>query len=189
MTQFKLLVGSLITLLCVVSASYCSDNVDAEKAKELVQAALKAEVSGNLDDRDRLLNQAREVSKTEPSANWQAGKVRVGKEWKSYAELVEQAKKSKYLEEYRTLRDQSQPNIESQLVLANYCRRHGLKEQAIAHWSAIVELDPDNREARKQLGFQWVDGRWIRLSERDKELANTRALQWHCSRRPLNCES
>ncbi len=155
------------------STSFCSDNTEAEKAKELVQAALHAEVSGSIEDRNKMLSKAREIYKAEPSAHWQSGKIRIGKEWKSYTEAVEQSKKSKYLEEYRTLRDQSQPNIDSQLFLADYCRRHGLKDQAVAHWSAIIELDPSNQEARRQLGYTWTDGRWVRMTDRDKEIAGT----------------
>ena len=71
------------------------------------------------------------------------------------------------LEEYRKLRDASEPTVSSQLELTKYCSRHGLKEQAVAHWSAIIELDPDHSEARKQLGYELADGRW--LSKREFE--------------------
>ncbi len=138
---------------------------EAEQARKLVQDALQAEASGTDISRSELLAEASSLSTDEPTAHWQQGQIGKGKDWSSYPNLVAQAKNSAVLEKYRILRDNSKPTLESQLELVKYCGKHGLKDQAIAHWSAIAELDPENAEAKSQLGFEKLDGQWIQKRE------------------------
>ena len=149
------------------NSSLASDRAEkeAEQARKLVQDALQAEASGTDISRSELLGKACSLSIDEPTAHWQQGQIGKGKDWSSYPKLVAQAKNSEVLEKYRILRDNSKPTLESQLELIKYCGKHGLKDQAIAHWSAIAELDPENAEAKSQLGFEKLDGQWIQKRE------------------------
>ena len=165
------------------NSSLGSDRTEkgAAKARKLVQDALQAEASGADVSRGELLAQASSLSTDEPTVCWQQGQIRKGKVWSSYSNLVAQAKNAKELDDYRILRDNSKPTLESQYELVKYCSTHGLKDQAIAHWSAISELDPENVEAKSQLGFEKSDGRWIRsrelVLEREKAKRVSESLQ------------
>ncbi len=161
----------LVSFFCLAAftfnSSHASDPTekDAERARRIVQDALQSEASGSDVSRGELLAQANSLFTDEPSIHWQQGQIRNGKEWNSYPNSVALAKNSKELEEYRILRDASKPTLESQSELVRYCSRHGLKDQAIAHWSAIAELDPENEEAKNQLGFEKFEGQWIHKTE------------------------
>ncbi len=158
----------LMSVVANFSHPVCAEDRDVNKAKRLVQAALEAEVTGSAEDRDRFLAEAGAVSKVEESARWQLGQFKVGRDWSDYSTLVAKAKKSKDLEGYRELRDASLPTVASQTQLASYCLKHGMSNQAVAHWSAILELDTENAEARKQLGFKRLEGRWVQANELDR---------------------
>ncbi len=153
------------------NSSFASDRTEkeADKVRRIVQDALQAEASGADVSRSELLAQANSLSTDEPSVHWQQGQIRKGKDWSSYPNSVAQAKNSKELEEYRFLRDNSKPTLESQSELVKYCRKHGLKDQAIAHWSAIAELDSENVEAKSELGFEKFEGQWIHRRELEVE--------------------
>ena len=166
---------AMVLLIASRGVSSASDETEdrTNKAKKLVQEALSSEASGGNASRSELLIQAKEIAPDEPTVRWQQGQIQSGRTWLSYPELVARTKNSKVLEDYRTLRDKSKPTLESQYELIQYCKKHGLKDQATSHWSAIAELAPDNAEARSQLGFERVDGRWV--DRRELELEREKA--------------
>ncbi len=170
-TRIHYLASFLFLTALPFNASLASDRAEKEAvlARKIVQDALQAEASGADVSRGELLAQANSLSTDEPSVHWQQGQIQKGKDWSSYPKSVAQAMNSKELEEYRFLRDNSKPTFESQSELVMYCVKHKLKDQAIAHWSAIAELDPENVEAKRQLGFEKYDGQWIHRRELEVE--------------------
>ena len=46
------------------------------------------------------------------------------------------------------------------LKLAKWCLGEGLPEQAELEWEKVIEIDKDNEEARKNLGYTKNDGKW-----------------------------
>jgi hypothetical protein len=85
-------------------------------------------------------------------------------------------------------------------ALAHWCRDHGLRDEAVEQFVAVLRIDPDHARARRELGYiktehGWltrdqamraegkvqVDGRWMTPDEADK-LARTersrKQLQW-----------
>ncbi len=44
--------------------------------------------------------------------------------------------------------------------LAEWCREKGLREQREFHLEEVIRLDPAHKEARRDLGFSWLDGEW-----------------------------
>lgn len=147
----------------------------SDEVKSLVQAALLAEINGTQEERSSFLDQAADLDSKEPLVHWQRGHLQAGKAWKPYADIVDQNRNSKALEEYRELRDASKPTFDSQMSLVNFCQKRKLDLQALSHWSAILELDPNHAEARKALGYEYVDNQWVTTSQLRK-LARSSAM-------------
>ena len=142
-------------------------------AAAYVSQALRAEVVGKNSDREGLLQAALEEAPDHPAARWQSGYVRSGKQWVKFDEVPEMAAKDQRLADYQRIRQRYADTVEGQLELARWCKKARLPEQWRAHLGHVLQLDPDQKEARTLLGYQRVNGRW--LTERDVELARSRA--------------
>ena len=59
--------------------------------------------------------------------------------------------------------------------LAAWCAERDLSEEADHHLARVAELDPNDEEARRSLGFQRVNGRWL---TRDQMMA-ARGMKLH----------
>ncbi len=58
------------------------------------------------------------------------------------------------------------PNtVEGHLEMAERCRKAGLKQQREFHLRRVLELDPDQADARRGLGYSRVAGQWTRADE------------------------
>jgi hypothetical protein len=76
---------------------------------------------------------------------------------------------------YRHQRAQAPPTIEGQLELARWCGKRRLLEQQRAHLTRVLQIEPNQREARRLLGHRLVDGTW--LSEEQMAEQAERALE------------
>jgi hypothetical protein len=47
------------------------------------------------------------------------------------------------------------------VALGDWCRDKGLGVEAKQHWSRAIEIDPDQADARKRLGFIRYEDRWL----------------------------
>ncbi len=56
-------------------------------------------------------------------------------------------------------------DADGQRLLATWCERNGLKDQAKAHWSSVAELNPDSQEAHQALGHVEIAGVWYTKAE------------------------
>jgi hypothetical protein len=98
------------------------------------------------------------------------------------------------LAEYEKVRRQHPDTIQGQLQMAEWCRDHNLTPQRKTHLERVLQLDPNQAEARRILGYRkykdtWVtleeemaekgyvkrDGRWI--TQQDAELHDSRDKQ------------
>ena len=71
--------------------------------------------------------------------------------------------------EFERIRPTFADTAAEQNKLANWCRDRSLskqREEVLAH---VLELDPDNGEARRLLGYSHVGGRWIRRDQAMEE--------------------
>jgi hypothetical protein len=59
--------------------------------------------------------------------------------------------------------------VDGQLRLADWCRDHSLPKQRQAHLERVITLDTNNRKARLELGFVFIDGRWILPDDQMKQ--------------------
>ena len=75
------------------------------------------------------------------------------------------------LAEYDARRAKAPYTADGQLAVARWAEERGLKDQARAHYTAVVRLDPGREVVWKKLGYKRVNGRWTT----DAEVAAARA--------------
>jgi hypothetical protein len=80
-------------------------------------------------------------------------------------EVPQRCAKDRRLDSYRRLRQETPETADGQLQLANACARMSLTDQERAHLTKALDLDPDNPQARRQLGYRRVSGEWLREAE------------------------
>ena len=65
------------------------------------------------------------------------------------------------LADYDQKRSATPYTADGQFGLAQWAEEQGLKEQAKAHYTAVVRLDPKREQAWKRLGYAKHDGHWL----------------------------
>jgi hypothetical protein len=150
------------------------------KAAALVQEALYYEIYGSAADRDRLLTAALEVVPDFAPAMWQRGYVRDGRKWVTIDEAAHRSAASSDLKRYVGRREKMHDTAAAHLEMARWCESAGLRDQARAHFSNVLDFNPNHVEARAKLNFRRVDGNWI--SDSDIEQLNARAKQLQATR-------
>jgi hypothetical protein len=148
----------------------------ARAAVKLLEETLKREAREGIADRTELLKPAFEL--TPPDAvYWQCGFVfdAKRKEWLRSDEVQQFAAKDSRLAAYRKTREKTADTVDGQIELARWCVKRKLEDQARAHWTRVLELDPNNIEARQRLGFKAINGAWV--NEGDIAEAQAKAQQ------------
>jgi hypothetical protein len=77
-------------------------------------------------------------------------------------EAKEDPRRAAIMQEYLARRAKAADRADDQWKLASWCEQNGLKEQAIAHYHAVLRLDPHREAAWRHLGFKKVGGRWVK---------------------------
>jgi hypothetical protein len=131
------------------------------EASDLVQAALRAEASGDRQSRGELLREALKKSPGSPLAHWSAGQVRQGEKWASLDEAQRKAAADKRLAMYQKLREQQADAPEALHDLAVWCRGHGLPAESRVHWLQLLERQPEDAEALRALNARWYRGQLV----------------------------
>ena len=132
------------------------------EAEELVSEAFSHEIYGRGAERQQLLARAAELSPNQPGAHWHQGEVRVGNRWLPVTGPIENVRQRQLRETYEQRRSSAPDTIDGHLTLADWCAEHGLTAQESAHLDRIIQLSPDHLVARQRLGFQRVNGTWVR---------------------------
>lgn len=132
----------------------------------LVEQVLRKEANGPIDRRSELES----LLQRDPdfaSARWQAGFVRSGKEWVSFEAAKLSGTDVEKLNEYRRVRGFADETPASQLKLADWCLKHGLRDQERAHLLRVVALTPDGDLAPilLRLGCRRINGLWVTRDE------------------------
>ena len=66
------------------------------------------------------------------------------------------------VKEYLDRRARTPDTADAQMKLAAWCEEKGLKEQAIAHYSAVTRINPSRDSAWKHLGYKKQSDRWVK---------------------------
>jgi len=162
--------AGLAFLFCVPRASAQSPRALhlRQAADEIVSEALHREIYGKFDQRSRLLEEAIALSPDCRTARWQSGQVFYTRKWLSADAAAAAAQNDNRLARYAVRREKTPNTIEALLDLARWCRSEGLLDQERAHLTRVLEIDPDEPNARKALGFTRVAGEWISTEEQKR---------------------
>lgn len=82
------------------------------------------------------------------------------------------------LAEYDKVRRQAADTVQGQMQMADWCRDHGLKAQRQTHLDRVLQLDPDQPEVRRLLGYRKVKDKWM---THDEEMADKGYVKVHDS--------
>jgi hypothetical protein len=140
---------------------------DPAVAQQLVVEALQAEVKGDGASRQSLLSEAAKVAPECRLAHWQQSEVLLGNQWLPAEEAQRLAAADPRLLEYAQLRASAGENLDGQLALARWCRKHQLFDEAKVHWINVLTYEPNNDEALRALGKRWDAGRLMSYAEID----------------------
>ncbi len=183
---------ALLVLGALVLPGLCADPASStdpgRSAQNLVQTALRAEVSGDMKARSAALSQALSKDPEYAPARWHSGYVSTGGQWVSIEDVQRRSAADPRLAEYRRLRDAQAGTPPGELALARWCKENRLFDQARFHWKRVLLSQPQNLEALKSLGVQWYQGRLltpeeIKQAQADRaQLAKDRA-QYRTERR------
>ena len=69
------------------------------------------------------------------------------------------------VKEYLDRRAATPDTADAQMKLAAWCEENGLKEQAMAHYTAVTRIDPSRDAAWKHLGYKKQGDRWVKPEE------------------------
>lgn len=160
------------------------------KAAELVTKALHAELHGDAEQRELLLQQATKIAPKYAPARWQLGQVSHQGKWMPVAEVARETQASETYTQYRELRKRNSGSALGELLLARWCRQHKLRDEEQMHWAAVLHFDPENLDAARALGLQKYHSRWLKpeqieqfkLAERqfesDRDYWKPRLTRW-----------
>ncbi len=161
--QVSLVVCLAVSAQCagVIAAEKVSRRGSIKQATVWLDAALKAEATGDLSKRSQLLEQAASIAPLN-EAKWHLGMVRdESGNWLDVAAAADLQKDDKLLAKYEQLRDNARSTVEEQLQLATWCVRNGLMEQARSHFHQVILIDRDHLVARRALGYVRIGNDWV----------------------------
>lgn len=149
----------LLSAICGVNAAEPNPLTDAAG---LVEEALEAEAEGDFLTRQRLLVEAQNTEQDFAPAQWLRGQIQADDgSWESIETSVQDAADDKVLAMYEANRAKLPDNLASHWAMARWCGEQGLGAQRRSHLSQVLIFDPDNREARAELGYRMVGGEWL----------------------------
>jgi hypothetical protein len=135
-------------------------------AEGQIRLALWCEAHGMTAERARHLAAAVLQDPSNALARGLMGLVAHGSKWLRPEEVARQAGddpgREAVMQEYLERRARAAEKADDQWRLALWCEEKGLKEQAIAHYHAVVRRDPGREAAWRHLGFKKAGGRWVK---------------------------
>ena len=150
---------------------------EKEDANSIVQAALQAEVDGDMPLREALLTRALECNSNHSPARWHSGHVQVSDQWLTVDQAEDNATRKSAVAAYRKLRNLHAGSLTGELALARWCRKHRLPQRERLHWAGALRLDPSNTESRRRLGVREFDGRLLTANQIKDWKENRRAIE------------
>lgn len=167
----------------------------ADPAWPAVERVLRAELEGLSGayvpvDRREQLAAVLEQSPDSAAARWQSGFVRNGNQWRSFDETAPLTAETDLLEKYRDRRREAASTPAGQIELADWCRRHRLREQERAHLQAAMNLAPaaDHSAVLERLGHAQFGNVWLSREQIEQWQALNRRTELALKRKGTRIE-
>ena len=157
------IVGCLFVQTHWTSAANKADRL--REAEQLLTEALHREVVGDDVQRNTLLDDAAKAAPDFAPVKWHQGFVKHRNKWVRAEEIPSLLAKDRDLQNYLKHREDFPDTVAGQLQLSNWCREQELGDQERAHLNKVLELEVDNLEARRRLGFRRFAGGWMSLED------------------------
>ena len=146
---------------------------------EQVKLALWCEAHGLTAERLHHLTLAVLADPANAAARGLMGLVAYQGRWRRPEVVAEKLKadpdRAATLADYEQRRQKAAYTADAQWALGIWASEHGLPEQAKAHLTAVIRLDPSREQAWKKLGYQKHDGRWVTDAQLAAEKAEAEA--------------
>ena len=83
--------------------------------------------------------------------------------------------------EYEKIRRHFPDTVAGQIELAEWCKEHKLPKERKRHLARVIELDPEHREARRLLGYYFLEGEWKTTEQvmRDRGMVKGPQGKWY----------
>ena len=180
--------GGLETLSAAERSAYEAAKDKAGKnAAAQVKLALWCEARGLLKERAEHLEKAVSIDPSNALARGLLGQLAYRGEWQT-PDAVERKIQSDPVErgqvrEYLNRRAQALDTPNSQLQLASWCDKNGLKDRALAHYQEVLRLDSGNEAVWRRLGYKKQGDQWIKpdamaAERQDAERQRRSDKQW-----------
>ena len=159
--------GVLVSTLGLAPTPAPADTagVRVRHASQAVQEALRCEIRGSDEARNESLRTVLQQEPDHAPALWHTGHVREDNRWVKFDEVPNRSPRDEILNQYRLRRQQADQTVEGQLTLAGWCTRHRLRDQARAHLTEVLRIDPNHAEARRRLGHRRLGNAWLSPEE------------------------
>ena len=139
----------------------------------IVNQALEAEAAGDLDQREKLLNQVIDQEDSAP-ARWHSGYLSKGKKaFETVEESVQSNAENLKISKYRQQRKKLVETAAGHWEMAQWCAKNKLMPQARAHLNRVIDFNPEHAAARAALGFVRMGNEWV--SPEEMEMLSKRA--------------
>ncbi len=146
--------GLLLLALHLIWPNGAARGDDTTSISEQLRQAIQADLAGRSEERDAMIGQAFAAAPDSQLPRWLSGQIQIGDQWMSLNALQDRNKKLGWIEEYGHLRDEHANSLQGHYMLAQYCRRHGLKDRERLHWYAVLLAAPGHKEAIRSLGLR-----------------------------------
>ena len=159
-----------------LARSYQEARAQAGRSPEAqVRLALWCEAHGLTAERLHHLTLAVLADPKNAAARGLMGLVSHEGRWRRPEAVADKAKADATLAEYEAKRLKAAYTADAQWALGTWCDEHGLKEQAKAHLTAVIRLDPSRENAWRKLGYKRHEGRWVTEAQLALEKADAEA--------------
>jgi tetratricopeptide (TPR) repeat protein len=134
-----------------------------------VELALWCEAHGLTRERTEHLAQAVALEPRNVIARGLMGLVAYQGKWERAQDVEKQVQSDPayqdLIREYLDRRARTPQKADALMKLAAWCNEKGLKEQALAHYSAVFRLDPTREIAMRHLGYKKHGNHWVKPEE------------------------
>ncbi|HEX5102394.1 MAG TPA: HEAT repeat domain-containing protein [Pirellulaceae bacterium] len=86
------------------------------------------------------------------------------------ADVREAIRQSPAVAEYAKRAPATPDTLDAQWALAEWCRVNRLTHERETHLERIIRLDPNHQDARRALGYQFLQGKWVSRDQHFREL-------------------